>query len=37
MSSSADGEDCAGKGLNPIGFAAIGLAGRAGATVRFRE
>jgi uncharacterized membrane protein len=30
-------KDCAGKGLNPTGFAAIELAGRAGATVRFRE
>jgi uncharacterized membrane protein len=30
-------KDCAGKGLNANGFAAIDLAGRPGATVRFRE
>jgi uncharacterized membrane protein len=30
-------KECAGKGLNPTGFAAIDLSGRAGATVRFRE
>jgi uncharacterized membrane protein len=30
-------KDCATRGLTPTGFAAIDLAGRAGATVRFRE
>jgi uncharacterized membrane protein len=33
----ADHKDCPGKGLAPAGFAAIDLAGRSGATVRFRE
>jgi hypothetical protein len=32
-----DREDCAGKGLISTGFAAIDPAGRARATVRFRE
>jgi uncharacterized membrane protein len=31
-----DHKDCAGKGLTLTGFAAVDLAGRAGATVRFR-
>jgi uncharacterized membrane protein len=30
-------KDCAGRGLAPAGFAAIDLAGRKGATVRFKE
>lgn len=33
----ADHKACADKGLTPTGFAMIDLAGRAGATVRFRE
>jgi uncharacterized membrane protein len=33
----ADQKDCAGRGLAPTGFAAIDLAGRPGATIRFRE
>ena len=32
-----DQKDCAGKGLNTTGFAAIDLTGRPGATIRFRE
>jgi uncharacterized membrane protein len=32
-----DQKDCVNKGLTPAGFAAIDLAGRPGATVRFRE
>jgi uncharacterized membrane protein len=32
-----DHKDCPGKGLTPAGFAPIDLAGRSGATVRFRE
>jgi uncharacterized membrane protein len=33
----SDHKECIGKGLTPAGFAAIDLAGRSGATVRFRE
>jgi uncharacterized membrane protein len=32
-----DQKDCASRGLTATGFAAIDLAGRAGATIRFRE
>jgi len=33
----SDHKECASRGLNATGFAAIELAGRSGATVRFRE
>lgn len=33
----ADQKDCSGRGLTPAGFAMIDLAGRRGATVRFKE
>jgi len=33
----SDHKDCAGKGLSATGFAPIDLAGRSGATLRFRE
>jgi uncharacterized membrane protein len=32
-----DHKDCADRGLSAVGFAAVELAGRSGATVRFRE